>query len=165
VWRLEGDVGRLASDPAGVSNCILLQAGDFPAEGTLVVAARAGMSEAYAEVPVEVVDEIPSRRSPEGIPEPEFVDQPGAAWRSRMEEEHWQVNSGHRDFRAIADRPQLKLRYLAMLFAKEVVLRSHQDPRLIEPLEQLVEVAAFADRNLANRGRRGRGQDGRSTEA
>ena len=63
------------------------------------------------------------------------------------------------------DRPQLKLRYLAMLFAKEVVLRSHQDPRFIEPLEQMVEVAAFAGRNLANRGQRGRGQDGRSAEA
>jgi len=52
-----------------------------------------------------------------------------------------------------------------MLFAKEAVLRSHQDPRFIEPLEQLVEVAALAGRNLANRGQRGRGQDGRSAEA
>jgi hypothetical protein len=42
-----------------------------------------------------------------------------------------------------------------MLFAKEVVLRSSQDPRLEKPLEQVVEVAAFADQNLA--GRRGRG--------
>ena len=52
-----------------------------------------------------------------------------------------------------------------MLFAKEVVLRSHQDPRFVEPLEQLVEVAAFADRNLANRGRRARGENGRGSEA
>jgi hypothetical protein len=48
------------------------------------------------------------------------------------------------------------LRYLAMLFAKEVVLRSTLDPRLERPLEQLVEIAAYADRNLAARGRRGR---------
>ena len=53
----------------------------------------------------------------------------------------------------------LKLRYLAMLFSKEVVLRSAQDPRLEAPLEQMVEVAAYADRNLSkkSRGRRGRG--------
>jgi hypothetical protein len=108
-------------------------------------------------VPVEVVEEIPTSRTPEGIPEPEFLDQPGAAWRSRMEDKRWQVNSGHRDYRALLDRPQLKLRYLAMLFAKEVVLRSHQDPRLEEPLEQLIEVAAFADRNLPGRGRRAPG--------
>ncbi len=50
-------------------------------------------------------------------------------------------------------RPALKLRYLAMLFAKEVVLRSSQDPRLELPLEPLVEVAAYADRQLS----RGRG--------
>ena len=61
----------------------------------------------------------------------------------------WHVNSGHRDFQDVIDRPSLKLRYLAMLFAKEVVLRSHQDPRLEAPLEQLVEVAGYADRNLA----------------
>jgi hypothetical protein len=47
------------------------------------------------------------------------------------------------------------------VMAREVVLRSHQDPRFIEPLEQLVEVVAFADRNIAARGRRPRGQDPR----
>ena len=91
----------------------------------------------------------------EGIPEPEFVDLPGERWRSRMLEGHWQLNSGHREYREIAGRPALKLRYLAMLFAKEVVLKSHQDPRLEQPLEQLVEVAAYADRNFA-KGRGGR---------
>ena len=45
-----------------------------------------------------------------------------------------------------------------MLFAKEVVLRSSQDPRLERPLEQLVEVAAYADRNLARRRSRGQGK-------
>ena len=50
--------------------------------------------------------------------------------------------------------PTLKLRYLALLFAKEVVLRSSQDPRLDAPLEQLVEIASFADRNLGRRRRR-----------
>ena len=67
----------------------------------------------------------------------------------------WQVNSGHREYRAIAEQTTLKLRYLAMLFAKEVVLRSHQDPRLGDPLEQLVEVAAYADRNLSGKRRGG----------
>jgi hypothetical protein len=32
-----------------------------------------------------------------------------------------------------------------------VVLRSWQDPRLETPLEQMVEVAAYADRKLAQR--------------
>lgn len=57
----------------------------------------------------------------------------------------------------VRQKESLKLRYLAMLFAKEVVLRSAQDPRLDAPLEQLVEVASFADWNLIMQGGRGRG--------
>jgi hypothetical protein len=111
-------------------------------------------------VPVEVVEELPSPRSDEGIPEPELVNLPGAPWRSRIADGRWQVNAGHREYRAIAQQPALKLRYLAMLFAKEVVLRSSQDPRLEAPLEQLVEVAAYADRQLATgRGRRKKGRE------
>jgi hypothetical protein len=119
------------------------------------VRARSGDREAAAEVPVAILDEISSRHTDEGIPEPELVDHPGGSWRSRMLEGRWQVNVGHREYRASADRPALKLRYLAMLFAKEVVLRSSQDPRLEKPLEQLVEVASFADRNISMRGKRG----------
>jgi hypothetical protein len=152
-WRLDGPVGRLKirADPSRV----LLTAGDQPASGSLGVLAEAGGHQARAEIAVEVLDELPSGRSDEGIPEPELVDLPGASWRSRIVDGRWQVNAGHREFRGLADRPALKLRYLAMLFAKEVVLRSSQDPRLELPLEQLVEVAAYADRQLS-RGRGGR---------
>jgi len=46
-----------------------------------------------------------------------------------------------------------------LLFAKEMVLRSGGDPRFEAPLEQLVEVAAYADRRLAaSRGRRRKGE-------
>ena len=107
-----------------------------------------------AAVPVEVVEEI-ATSSDKGIPEPELVDQAGAKWRSRVLEERWQVNTGHPDYRANSSRPALKLRYLAMLFAKEIVLRSTQDPRLTEPLEQMVEVAAYADRQLTEKPPRG----------
>jgi len=147
----------------GARGEVVLRAADEPGEGKLIVVARSGAREIHAEIPVEVLDEIPNARSSEGIPEPEFVSQPGAGWRSRMQEGRWQVNSAHRDYLAVADRPPLKLRYLAMLFAKEIVLRSHQDPRLEAPLEQLVEVAVFADLSLASRPRPGR--RGRSTTA
>jgi hypothetical protein len=73
-----------------------------------------------------------------------------------MTEGRWQVNSGHRDYRAAADRPRLKLRYLARLFAKEVVLRNHQDPRLEQPLEQMIEVMSYADLRVSTTGPRGR---------
>jgi len=158
-WSLAGAVGVLSREEGlDSSDQILLLATTEPAEGVLSVVARSGVLEAWDEATVEVLEELlSSTRSGEGIPEPEFVLQPGAPWRSRMlEDGRWQVNSGHRDYRTIADVPALKLRYLAMLFAKEVVLRSYQDLRLEKPLEQLVEVAAYADRNLASKRRRQR---------
>jgi len=161
AWRLEGPVGSL--EPVdGATDRVTILGTDAPARGSIEVVARAGEAEALASTDVEVLEELPGGRPGEGIPEPELVDQPGAAWRSRMVDGRWQVNAGHRDYRAIAERPALKLRYLAMLFAKEVVLRSVQDPRLERPLEQMVEVNAYADRNLNSR--RARRRPRRETE-
>ena len=126
-------------------------AGDRPGEAELEVVATRGRRCAKASAAVEVMAELPAAGSSEGIPEPELADQPAAPWRSRIVEGRWQVNSGHPDYREIANRPALKLRYLALLFAKEIVLRSSQDPRLEGPLEQLVEVAAYANRKLSDR--------------
>jgi hypothetical protein len=150
AWALSGPVGTLVEDTGHPERRVLM-AGDEPAEGEVSVTAGAGGREAAARVPVEVLENLGSRASDEGIPEPELVDQPGATWRSRLEEGRWQVNTAHRDYRALENRGPLKLRYLAMLFAKEVVLRSSQDPRMEKPLEQLVEVVSFADRNFAAR--------------
>jgi transcriptional regulator with GAF, ATPase, and Fis domain len=134
----------------------VLVAGESVSEGILSVHAKQASteSEASAAVPVEVVMEV-ATSSDEGIPEPELVDGAGAKWRSRVLEGRWQVNTGHPDYRANSSRPALKLRYLALLFAKEIVLRSTRDPRLAEPLEQMVEVVAYADRQLTEKPPRG----------
>jgi hypothetical protein len=155
AWEVLGPVGTVRRDPGRV----VIEAPDSPGEGVLSVRARerATGNEASATAPVEVVEILPSSAN-EGIPEPELLDAPAASWRSRLHEGRWQVNSGHPDYRASSSRPATKLRYLALLFAKEVVLRSSQDPRFEDPLEQVVEVAAYADRKLSERppGRRPR---------
>jgi hypothetical protein len=153
-WSLQGEVGVEGSAADVASGRMELLAGDVPGRGVVAVTAHAGGLSAVAEATVEVVEDL-AARSDEGIPKPEFVSQPGAAWRSRMQDEVWQVNSGHRDFLEVAERPPLKLRYLAILFAKEIVLRSHHDPRFEQPFEQVVEVFAYADRKLASRIGRG----------
>jgi hypothetical protein len=147
-WSLPVEVGTLTATAAGGRAEARLDAAPAPAAGIIEVVARSGEREARATAPVEVVDDLARSRPDEGIPEPEFVSHAGAPWRSRMSDGRWQVNTAHRDYAAIAESPTLKLRYLAMLFAKEIVIRSHSDPRLDPPLEQLVEVAAFADRSL-----------------
>jgi hypothetical protein len=164
TWELSGPLGRLETPGPDPARVLLLAAG-IPAKGTLSVIARCGGRAATAEAAVEVMEELPAGRSEEGIPEPELVDQPGARWRSRIVEGRWQVNAGHPEYREIAEQPALKLRYLALLFAKEVVLTSSQDPRLASPLEQMVEVAAYADRRLAEcRPRKRRGLERGSQE-
>jgi hypothetical protein len=163
-WELWGHIGSL-SDSRGEIGQTLFLASETPAEGILSVLATSSDRQASAAVPVEVTASLPTGPSDEGIPEPELVDQPGAPWRSRLLEGRWQVNSGHPDFKANSKRPALKLRYLAFLFAKEVVLRSSQDPRLESPLEQVVEVAAFADRKITDRQSRRRRSPKKSDES
>jgi hypothetical protein len=149
-WELWGRIGAL-SEIRGKKDQILFTATDEVTEGIISVLATLEGHQASAVAPVEVVESLPAGPSDEGIPEPELVDQPGAPWRSRISDGHWQVNTGHPDYKTNSKRPALKLRYLALLFAKEVVLRSSQDPRLDGPLESVVEIAAFADRKLTDR--------------
>jgi hypothetical protein len=151
-WRLVGDCCRLVAVD-GEPMAVLEATADAGSATLAVVAGSVDGREARAETEVVVRDEAATGRSQEGIPEPELVDFPGAAWRSRLLDDRWQVNSAHPEYRAIADSPALKVRYLALLFAKEVVLRSAHEPRLEGPLEELVEIAAYADRNLAGRRR------------
>jgi hypothetical protein len=58
------------------------------------------------------------------------------------------VNGGHRDFIAAAAAPRRKLRYLASLLAKEVVLHSFPIPQGGALLERLVSVMALAEPRL-----------------
>jgi hypothetical protein len=163
AWELWGQIGSLSEIP-DQPHQVLLTAAEHPTEGILSVHASSGGNEASAVIPVEVVEMLPAGPSDEGIPEPELVDQPGAPWRSRILEGRWQVNTGHPDYKANSTRPALKLRYLAFLFAKEVVLRSSQDPRLENPLEQIVEIACFADRKITERQSRRRRRTKKSNE-
>lgn len=166
-WRLEDDLrgtldlrlvaqGELVREPlldasrTGRST-VTVAAGTLEGSGEVRVLVQAEGRERSVTARIEVREGRAEFQGRQGIPEPSLVDEPGGAWRSRMQEGRWEINAGHREFRSIAEQPTLKLRYLAMLFAKEVVLRSHQDPRFEAPLEQLVEIAAFADRNLSKK--------------
>lgn len=153
AWSLSPGLGSLERSAADATVAVLV-AGSEPLAGWVRVLATSDGGAAEGRADVEVTDPPPPPGIGEGIPEPELVDASGAPWRSRLLDGRWQVNAGHRDYRLLQGRPVLKLRYLALLFAKEVVLRSSQDPRFEEPLEQVIEVVAYADRNLGPRGRR-----------
>jgi hypothetical protein len=149
-WQLLGGVGRLEPESADTPEVVVV-ATDAPCAGTLRLRVEVDgppRRHCDAEAPILVIDQLGPARSGEGIPAPTLVEDPGAPWRSRWLDERWEVNAAHRDYRACAEKPTHKLRYLAALFAKEIVLRSSGDPRLEQPLEQLVEVFSYADLRL-----------------
>ncbi len=120
-----------------------------PAGATALVSvrARAGDRVAVAEVTIEVAEgEAPEPAL--GIPEPELVPDPEGRWRSRMNGDHWEVNSEHPDYVAMRADPRGRVRYLLSLIAKEIVLRTSGRPDVAEPLESMIEVLAHAERNL-----------------
>jgi hypothetical protein len=162
LWRVEDPLASIEPDAARQDQALLV-AGDETGTTALLVFATSGDHDAVARVDVEVkaVRARAGEGGAEGIPTPDLVEDPGGSWRSRLVDERWEVNAAHSDYRAAAAGSGLLLRYLVKLFAKEVVVRSHADPRLAEPLEQLVELATFADRNLQRApGRRRRSGDG-----
>jgi hypothetical protein len=104
---------------------------------------------AAGEAVVEIVDSLTGTSGPRaGIPEPVFVDDPAGGWRSRMRDGTWEVNSGHPDFQSAGTGARRKLRYLAALLAKEIVLYSFPMPQLGSALERLVGVLSITERQL-----------------
>jgi hypothetical protein len=116
-------------------------------EGELCVEARQGDLVASASARVVVAEEDRDDSSV-GIPEPHLVNDADGAWRSRMLGERWEVNAEHDDYRALRADAKTRLRYLLMLLAKEIVLRSAGRPDVEGLLESVVEVLAHAERNL-----------------
>jgi hypothetical protein len=58
------------------------------------------------------------------------------------------VNAGHRDYLSVERTARRKLRYLAALLAKEIVLHSYPAPQGGMLLERLVSVLTVAERRL-----------------
>jgi hypothetical protein len=115
----------------------------------VAVAALEGDRTAVAESTVEVVEEMePPDREETGIPEPVEVKDPAGRWRSRVREAKWEFNGSHPDYLMVAAEPGKRFRYLAMLLAKELVVRQvaggPQEERLLESLVEIL--AAIEDR-------------------
>ena len=58
------------------------------------------------------------------------------------------MNAAHRDYLSVEGNPRRKLRYLAALLAKEIVLHSYPMPQGGVLLERLVSVLTVAERRL-----------------
>jgi len=139
AWRLAGPGTLEAAD--GVA---IYRAPAEPCEARVSVAASQESVRVEGEATLRVTDASePEDRGGSGVPDPEPVEAPAENWRSRLESGRWQYNSGHRDYLEVRDDSRRRLRYLAQLFAKEIVLRNFGEPGDAALLERMVQVLTY----------------------
>jgi hypothetical protein len=85
-----------------------------------------------------------------GLPGYTYKKAPGELWRSRYDAENAiiLINNAHADFIHASRQPMTKLRYIARLFAKELVLANFPEASREEILERLVELTLYTEENL-----------------
>lgn len=143
-WRVVEGAGEIAGTTADRAT---FRAGASLGRARVAVVARREGCEARAEAVVEVVETL-GNGAHAGIPEPAFLSDPRVDWRSRIADGRWEVNAAHRDFLSVESSPRRKLRYLAALLAKEIVLHSYPVPQGGGLLERLVAVLTVTERRL-----------------
>ena len=86
----------------------------------------------------------------QGLPGYTFKRAPGELWRSRYDAEQnvIVINNGHRDFVFASRNRALKLRYIARLFAKELVCKNFPGYSPGELLERMIELLLYTEENL-----------------
>lgn len=137
-----GSLEAVAEQP----NRAVFSASDHAGESTVTVSATQGMTRVEAKATIVVRDEIDLNLDPTaGVPDPQGVDAPAEPWRSRVLEGVWQYNTGHPDYQLVRDEQRKRLRYLALLFAKEIVLRNFGSPMENPILERMVEIVTHLD--------------------
>ena len=127
---------------------VLLKAGSGDATGKLRVVARSTDLEASATAAVRVTA-LAGSNLESGVPEPALVSEPNENWRSRRKGTRWEVNSAHPDYRSTVVDGRRRLRYMAALFAKEMVHATYGDSHTEPLLERLVEILTAVDLPLS----------------
>jgi hypothetical protein len=145
TWRVTAGGGAVM--PAGATGA-LFRAGDVVGLVRVAVTAEKEGRTAEAEAVVDVVEEIAGNGRRAGIPEPAFLAEPRGEWRSRVVGGRWEVNAAHRDYLSVEGNARRKLRYLAALLAKEIVLHSYPVPQGGMVLERMVAVLTVAERRM-----------------
>ncbi len=110
------------------------------------------MAECIITVTKELFEEIGKIKSGErkGLPGYTFRHAPGELWRSHYEKDRFIIiiNTGHADFIYASKNPIRKLKYIARLFAKELVLENFPGAGREEILERMIELQLYMEENL-----------------
>ena len=119
----------------------------FAYQGDEVRSARAAVT-VTAELIPERNKEAAGRQK--GLPGYTYRSAPGELWRSRYDADHSLIviNNAHPDFIFASRHGMTKLRYIARLFAKELVIANFPEASREELLERMVELTLYAEENL-----------------
>ena len=106
--------------------------------------------EGLATVTDSLLPEKKETREQQGLPGYTFRKAPGELWRSRydLDKNVIVINNGHRDFVYASRSSAMKLRYIARLFVKELVLRNFPGQPAGELLERMVELSLYTEEHL-----------------
>ncbi|GMQ90599.1 MAG: hypothetical protein BMS9Abin10_0995 [Gammaproteobacteria bacterium] len=134
---------------------VTFTAPDEPGLTRIQVTVTQGTTVCQAEGLATVTDSLlpesrESSASKQGLPGYTFKRAPGELWRSRydVEQNVIIVNNGHRDFVFASRTRALKLRYIARLFAKELVCKNFPGSSASELLERMIELSLYTEENL-----------------
>lgn len=120
----------------------------------LVVSARQRditvSGEALITVTANLPEPIPSPAEAQGLPAYTFHRAAGELWRSQLDAVRnvIVINSGHRDFVFAARHRTLKLRYIARIYAKELILRNFPGTPADQLLERMIELGLYTEEHL-----------------
>ena len=152
VWHISEGGGALENDGSEIAVYTA------PAEPGLVMVNVTVTQQdivCIAEALITVTDSLlPESREPavsrKGLPGYTFERASGQLWRARFDSEQNVVviNNGHRDFVYCSKSKALKLRYIARLYAKELVLKNFPGVAAEQLLERLIELSLYTEENL-----------------
>lgn len=152
VWSLIQGDGLLES--SGVYAEFL--AGADPGAAVISAEATDGESSCSAETIVTVTAElIAEKEKPKGpgkgLPGYTYQNAPGELWRSKYDSERniIVINNGHQDFIYASKLRARQLRYIAKLFAKEMILFNFPGIKPEESLERMSELLLYIEENLS----------------
>ncbi|MFO1499666.1 MAG: hypothetical protein U1G07_14945 [Verrucomicrobiota bacterium] len=151
-WEILEGQGML-EDPS--RETVVFSALQEPGLVRVKVTVRQGELVCTAEALITVTDTlVPGTQLKEttkqGIPSYTFQKAPGELWRVRFDVDQnlIVINNGHRDFVFASRHQTLKLRYIARLFAKELVLKNFPGVPQSELLERLIELSLYTEEHL-----------------
>lgn len=151
-WEiLEGGVAL--EDP--INEIVILHAGNEPCLARMKVTVEQKDTSREAEALVTITDTLleetqPASGNRAGLPGYTYQHAAGELWRSHYDENQnlIVINNGHRDFVYASKTKALKLRYIARLFAKELVYKNFPGLPADKLLERMIELSLYTEENL-----------------